>query len=255
MAFLGIRGTPRAGSCSRTATTSTSPERWSFSTSQTFPEGLTSRGSLHVLYLHNVIAMPTVLSRRSAYDDVGAAFNESVLFYDYEMWLRIAARFDVGFLDVCDADYRIHPSQMTNRATRNLGAHRLELLDEVDRWSPSEFRPLDKRRARSGAYFSAPRMTHRGGRAPSGGHGAAVCVVPTHPTALLDPKMAALAFNAMRASGSPPAGDVEAGLGSRNRSEARTSSGRSFSRPADPMLTAAPRNPDRRPPYPGSCAG
>ena len=75
-------------------------------------EGLQPRRTfLRTLYRQNVIATPTVLTRRSAYDAVGPDFSESLRFDDWEMWLRIAVRFDVGFLDVYDADYRIHTAK------------------------------------------------------------------------------------------------------------------------------------------------
>jgi GT2 family glycosyltransferase len=63
------------------------------------PEGIQDRTTfLRRLYVGNIVSMPTVLVRRSSYAAVGSTFNESLLFYDHEMWLRIASRFDVGFM-------------------------------------------------------------------------------------------------------------------------------------------------------------
>ena len=111
------------------------------------------RAFLRTLYRRNVICIPTVLVARWCYEEVGTAFDETVLFYDYEMWIRIAGRFDVGFLNVFDASYRIHRAQTTHAVDRHFGEHRLALLDAVDPALPKDFPPLDRRRARSGALL------------------------------------------------------------------------------------------------------
>ena len=66
-----------------------------------------------LLLRHNLIGMPTVLVRRSAYEAVGPAFDEETLYFDYQMWLRLALRFPVGYLAVWDASYRVHDRQVT----------------------------------------------------------------------------------------------------------------------------------------------
>lgn len=156
-------------------------------------EGLQPRMAfLRLLYRQNVIAMPTVLSRRSAYETVGPAFSQSLLFDDYEMWLRIAAGFDVGFLNVCDASYRIHTAQTTHEWVKHMGEQRLELLNAVDTWLPQDFPTVERRRARSGAYFRASYDAFwLGERQHALGH--LVRAFQEHPLAVLDPKMVALA--------------------------------------------------------------
>jgi glycosyltransferase involved in cell wall biosynthesis len=161
-------------------------------------DGIQPRAAfLRSLYRRSVIAMPTVLSRRAAYEAVGPAFRESLQFDDYEMWLRIAARFDVGFLDVRDASFRIHTAQRSYAGLSRMGEHRLELLDEVDRWLPPDFPVVDKRRARSGAYLRAAydAFGRRERRRAVAYLGAAF---RTYPLAVFDPKMAGLASAAMR---------------------------------------------------------
>ena len=161
-------------------------------------EGLQSRRTfLRTLYRQNVIATPTVLTRRSAYNAVGPAFSESLRFDDWEMWLRIAVRFDVGFLDVYDADYRIHTAQTTHEAFSRMGEHRLEFLDEVDRWLPPVIPRVDRRRARSGAHFRASYDAFgRGERRSSAAE--FVSAFRSYPVAVVDPKVAGLAFAALR---------------------------------------------------------
>jgi glycosyltransferase involved in cell wall biosynthesis len=91
---------------------------------------LSSAYFLPRLYTGSFIAPPTLLVRRSAYEAVGAQFAELIIL-DWEMWLRLAARFDVGFLELWDNDYRYHGGQTSaNRAA--LGEHFLRVLDLAD---------------------------------------------------------------------------------------------------------------------------
>jgi glycosyltransferase involved in cell wall biosynthesis len=161
-------------------------------------EGLQPRRTfLRTLYRQNVIAAPTVLTRRSAYDAVGPAFSEPLLFDDWEMWLRIAAHFDVGFLDVYDADYRIHTSQSSHDGLSRMGEHRLELLDEVDRWLSLDVPAIDRKRARSGAHFRASYdALLRGERRRSAAQ--LLRALRSYPFAVLDPEVGRLGFAALR---------------------------------------------------------
>jgi glycosyltransferase involved in cell wall biosynthesis len=162
------------------------------------PPGLQPRTAFfRSLYRRNFIGIPTVLARRSAYDRVGAAYNDKVLFYDYDMWLRIAASYDVGFLDGCDAGYRVHASQTTNRERLHMGEHRLQLLEAVDAYAPAGFSRLERRRARSGAFLQSTLDALR-----SGERLAAVAqlgrALLEYPAAPVDPRMAVLVAGSRR---------------------------------------------------------
>lgn len=153
-------------------------------------EGMQDRKRfLRSLYLSNIICMPTVVVPRRCYEAVGPAFNDSVLFYDYEMWLRIASAFDVGYLDAFDASYRIHTGQTTHDIDLAVGEHRLALLDAVDGVLPADFPALQRRRARSGAHMRIALEAHeQGDRRRSASHlGKALKL---YPLGFLDPKMA-----------------------------------------------------------------
>ena len=164
-------------------------------------EGLQPRKSfLRTLYRRNVICIPTVLVPRGCYEAVGPAFSDSVLFYDYEMWLRIAFRFDIGFLNVCDAAYRIHRAQTTHGVGANMGEHRVALLDAVEGILPPDFPSRERRRARSGALLRvALEALERGDR--RGSIAQFRNAIKAYPGALLDPKLAFLVFGAMRRRG------------------------------------------------------
>jgi len=114
------------------------------------PEGLLRSASvLPIMYEHNLVAPPAPLIRRSSYDAVGGAFK-GVLLPDYEMWLRLAAEFDVGYLSVPDSEYRLHSRQTTAGIRSGIGRGHLEVIDATeDLPVPSGVR----RRARGHAHL------------------------------------------------------------------------------------------------------
>ena len=84
-------------------------------------------------------------------------------------------------------------AQTTHAVDRHLGEHRLALLDAVDEVLPPDFPALDRRRARSGAFLRiAVDSLERGDRRRSLAH--LKKALQLYPIALLDPRIAALAF-------------------------------------------------------------
>lgn len=72
--------------------------------------------SRRALLRANRLATSTVLARRACFDECGR-FDEGLpLAQDWDMWLRIAARWEVGILPVPLAVYRVHPGQRSRRA-------------------------------------------------------------------------------------------------------------------------------------------
>ncbi len=77
---------------------------------------------------HNLAAAPTIVIRRSAFTAVGGEFDGRLFTcYDLDMWLRLAARFPVGYRASFDACYRRHANQSTVR-DRALRAEELLLV-------------------------------------------------------------------------------------------------------------------------------
>jgi glycosyltransferase involved in cell wall biosynthesis len=92
------------------------------------PSGaIPQREALSILYEDCLVMPPTALVRRSAYDAVGPHFREIAL-PDHEMWIRLAAHADVGFLPVCDSDYRMHAKQNTSHIRSSYGKGQLEVV-------------------------------------------------------------------------------------------------------------------------------
>lgn len=89
----------------------------------------------------NLIPTPTVLVRRSAYEAVGGFEPSFPVIYDYEMWIRIAARFPVGVLGTCDAGWRLHGAQATYDPAHLRSAEYGALLARIDELIPPELVP------------------------------------------------------------------------------------------------------------------
>jgi Glycosyl transferase family 2 len=83
-----------------------------------------------IMLRSNVVGMPSLLVRKSAYDAVGP-FADGFPMIDYEMWIRIGARFPIGFLDVDDSQWRFHGRQRSARVQR-WGEAWLRFYDAVE---------------------------------------------------------------------------------------------------------------------------
>lgn len=69
-----------------------------------------------ILLDHNVVSPPTLLLRRSACEAVGAFYDGRFrTIYDYELVLRLAIRFPVGYLRIRDAAWRRHGQQSSSK--------------------------------------------------------------------------------------------------------------------------------------------
>lgn len=122
-----------------------------------FAEGVQPIEEFLPSILHrNPVCPVTLLVRRSAYEAVGAAFDERFPnLYDYEMLLRLALEFPAGYLAARDAAYRLHGGQV--RLRRDAAEEFLCLYEHAAELVPSELdtRPaMRRRRQRSGALLS-----------------------------------------------------------------------------------------------------
>ncbi|MDX2047948.1 MAG: glycosyltransferase [Chitinophagaceae bacterium] len=64
------------------------------------------------------IQTPSIVVKRSVYEQLGG-FYGVLSAEDWEMWLRIAARYPTGYIPEILADYRMHTSIITGRAILN----------------------------------------------------------------------------------------------------------------------------------------
>jgi GT2 family glycosyltransferase len=101
-----------------------------------------------------------VMSRRSALQAVGAFFDESYpfLFWDVELYLRMALRFPTGFLAVRDIRQRLHHPSLTSEAAFD-GEHWIYYHDYHGEWMrrdlPGVRLPRQFDELRSQAYVMA----------------------------------------------------------------------------------------------------
>jgi glycosyltransferase involved in cell wall biosynthesis len=84
-----------------------------------------------LLYRHNMIGPPTILVRRSAYETVGPSFDGRFIFFDYEMWFRMALKAPIAYLARHDAQYRLHDNKMTYNL-RHWGEDWLNFLEHAE---------------------------------------------------------------------------------------------------------------------------
>lgn len=101
---------------------------------------------------------PSILVRRAAYARVGPRFDDRLVVFDLEMWLRISVEYPIGYLGIHDSSYRVHPHQLSRRVAWGkqwlefeLRAERL-LAEKLPELQPS---PAERAARRAGAYLSA----------------------------------------------------------------------------------------------------
>ena len=66
-----------------------------------------------------IIMTPSIVVRREVYEQLGGFDHRLVCCEDWEMWVRIAARFDVGYESEVLAYYRMHSDSNTGRHVRS----------------------------------------------------------------------------------------------------------------------------------------
>lgn len=80
---------------------------------------------------HNLVATPSVLFRRDVYERAGNRFDPRFIHInDYELWLRLGLLGPVGYLQIHDSGYRLHPNQRSRE--HNKGMDYLLLIDHLD---------------------------------------------------------------------------------------------------------------------------
>lgn len=87
---------------------------------------------------YNVVPCPAAVMRTSVFRDIGGYRADLPHAGDFEMWLRVSAVSDIGFIAGVDqACYRVHGSNM-HKSRFNAGTAKGGLIDLVQRWQSFE---------------------------------------------------------------------------------------------------------------------
>jgi glycosyltransferase involved in cell wall biosynthesis len=109
----------------------------------------------------NIVPACSALVRREVYDVVGPWDEQQKVLEDRQMWLRIASRFRLAFLERAVAVVRKHGANITDPANwhRNHAAA-LRLLATAERaeWAPAALRRLCRRQYARESYRVAQRL-------------------------------------------------------------------------------------------------
>ena len=86
------------------------------------------------LLARNTIPGPSVLIRRSTLERVGQ-FDERLSFEDWDMWLRIAEQFEIGYSGYVAMNYRQYSSSLINQLYDSRRSdYERSTLDLLDKW-------------------------------------------------------------------------------------------------------------------------
>ncbi len=181
---------------------------------------------LRKLVYRNAIGHPSsVVVRRSAYEQAKAEFRK-VIYEDYDVWFRLALHVPFGFLDVCDADYRVHLDSMTFEE-QDVRKRYLELMEELvaaaQRERPGVLSWRQERQPRSELALAIALDELQAGRRRDAAR-YVLRAVRTYPPAVADRRTLAWAV-------ATPLGQTGRNLVASSRSRARAT--RSASRPED----------------------
>jgi GT2 family glycosyltransferase len=176
-----------------------------YNVADVLPEGIYSpREYIQALYRYKLGGIHTpsicslgVMSRRSALEAVGAVFDENFpfLYWDVELYLRMALRFSVGFMAVKDATQRIHHPSITSEHEFD-GEYWIRYHEYHSEWFHRELPGLRLPRQFDEVFADAHIMAaldalERGDRRKCARH--LYCAVGRSPRSLANPRVAASA--------------------------------------------------------------
>jgi hypothetical protein len=86
------------------------------------------------------IQTPSIVLRREVYESLGGFDRRLDMVEDWEMWIRVANAFQVGFAAEAHADYRVSPGGTTSRAIASgrIFRHVREMIAVVDEYLPAQ---------------------------------------------------------------------------------------------------------------------
>ena len=108
----------------------------------------------------NRIAVLSVLMRRSCLESVGPLNQELAPSDDWDLWLRIAARFPIGFIDAVVAQYRVHDA-MESKNLLKMKLAEIRVIESFRATHPQDVRRMNREATESvliGLYEQAAEL-------------------------------------------------------------------------------------------------
>ena len=120
------------------------------------------------LAIANPICASTAMVTHAALDDVGG-FNEHLVFCDWELWIRIAGKYPIGFIAEPLAAYRVHGQNISISPQRAAAVlqHNMAVIESVCSQLPQMEKTVENR-ARANAYAWAGLDSFAGGQSEQG---------------------------------------------------------------------------------------
>jgi hypothetical protein len=97
-------------------------------------------GFLDKIVIEQRIQTPSIVVRRDVYETIGGFDSRLDMVEDWEMWIRVANSFPVGFVADAKADYRVSPGGTTGSSilSGRLVRHVQDMLEIVDSYLPAD---------------------------------------------------------------------------------------------------------------------
>lgn len=80
-----------------------------------FKNGIQNTNMYFLLLTRPIIPALTVMVRKQILDEIGG-FDEKLVYEDFDMWLRVAQKYPIGYIDMPLALYRVHDKNISNNA-------------------------------------------------------------------------------------------------------------------------------------------
>jgi glycosyltransferase involved in cell wall biosynthesis len=127
--------------------------------------GILSRGVLERLLRGNIVPQCSALIHRSVYDAIGLWDEQFLYHQDRDMWLRIASRFPIAYVDRTVSLVRRHGDNITHG--KNWVRNHFEILDLLDKavkgdWADAQLHRMARRRYAVSAYNLGGRLAEAG---------------------------------------------------------------------------------------------
>jgi glycosyltransferase involved in cell wall biosynthesis len=108
---------------------------------------------IEYLFINNFIGFETVLVRRNCFDEVGLFDERMTGFSDHDMWLRIAGKFNIAYINLILVKKRKHERQLSRTAFEKCLRDEFLMINKAIKQYPFLRKAIGKKLA--GLYYSS----------------------------------------------------------------------------------------------------